>query len=326
MRVVGGREGVIGRGALGEVRRGIYRDSEVALKRLHLLRTDAAWVAEGGVRLEPAERAHVLRSFIKECELLSTLSHPHIVLFVGIVVDATPRAEPLFLALQYIRSGSLEGLLYEERHAALRSDEGGRLPLRTQLVLHVGVFRALAHLAALNVLHRDVKPANILVVVEGGRLAKSLLADFGEAKEIKRTLTARGTMAGTPVYMAPEMKEADDLKGPKADVFSAGVVMAEVSSGQAPRPGPREVRRGARGRREVVPEDERRADDIGAMRNPELEPIVRLCVVDFDEERADAAAVLVELEGLQARQRGGEDEGGGEGEGEPRTMPGQLLR
>ena len=77
--------------------------------------------------------------------------------------DATPRAEPLYLALQFIRTGSLDGLLYEEHHAALRSDEGGRLPLRTQLVVHVGVFRALVYLAELRVIHRDVKPANILV-------------------------------------------------------------------------------------------------------------------------------------------------------------------
>ena len=62
------------------------------------------------------------------------------------------------------------------------------------------------------------------VVVERGRLEKALLADFGEAKEIKRTLTAHGTRAGTPLYMAPEMKQEEDAKGPKADVFSAGVV------------------------------------------------------------------------------------------------------
>ena len=66
--------------------------------------------------------------------------------------------------------------------------------------------------------------------MERGRLEKALLADFGEAKEIKRTLTAHGTRAGTPLYMAPEMKQEEDAKGPKADVFSAGVVSTPALS------------------------------------------------------------------------------------------------
>ena len=62
----------------------------------------------------------------------------------------------------------------------------------------------------------------------GSAVEKALLADFGEAKQLKRTMTARGTKAGTPVYMAPEMREDEDIKGPKADVFSVGVVMVDV--------------------------------------------------------------------------------------------------
>ena len=91
---------------------------------------------------------------MKECELLRRVSHPNIVLFVGIVLDSTSRPEPRFLALQYIESGSLHDVLYGERHAVLRA-EGDWLPLRTQLVVHVGVFRALAYLAGLRVIHRE---------------------------------------------------------------------------------------------------------------------------------------------------------------------------
>lgn len=151
---------------------------------------------------------------MKECELLRRVSHPNIVLFVGIVLDSAPRPEPRFLALQYIESGSLHDVLYGECHAPLRA-EADWLPLRTQLVVHVGVFRALAYLAGLRVIHRDVKPANILVVVQRAALQKAMLADFGEAKEIKRTITARGTRTGTPVYMAPEMLEDEDAKCPR---------------------------------------------------------------------------------------------------------------
>jgi serine/threonine protein kinase len=70
-----------------------------------------------------------------------------------------------------------------------------------------------------------------MALVEAGRLVKVLVADFGEAKKLTQTMTkVQGKMAGTPVYMAPEMRGEDDAKGPKADVFSAGVVAIELGA------------------------------------------------------------------------------------------------
>jgi serine/threonine protein kinase len=170
-----------------------------------------------GVALNPDERRLVLQGFMKECKLLRRACvHPNIVPFVGMVTDA----EPLYLATEYCPGGTVHDLLYSPQHAALRTDQGG-LPMVTQLRVNYGVFEALAFLATLPMIHRDVKPANILVVVsEDGQLDKVMLADFGEAKQMTQTMTVQ-TMAGTPVYMAPEMAAEDDGKGPKADVFSA---------------------------------------------------------------------------------------------------------
>lgn len=234
VEVVQGDEGVIGRGALGEVRRGIFQGVSVALKTLHLLRTDAASVAAMGTALTLAERRAQMVVFQKECDLLRRAVHPNIVPFVGVVVVDR---EPLYLATQYVPSGTLHDLIHSEKYAPMRTDKG-RLPLSTQLLVNSGLFSALSFLATLPMIHRDVKPANILARVQDSQLQKVLLADFGEAKELTRTMTVR-TMAGTPVYMAPEMAAEADAKGPKCDVFSAGVVMVEMSAGAPPRPRPR---------------------------------------------------------------------------------------
>jgi serine/threonine protein kinase len=248
--VVQGREGILGRGALGEVRLGRFKDIDVALKFLHMLRTDALSVQAMGGALSKRERQFFTSKFQEECRLMSEFKHPHIVPFFGVVVDETPQAEPLYLAMQYIPDGTLHALIHDGRYEALRSDdgEGGCVPLGAQLVALSGLFSALEYLGARQLIHRDVKPANILVVVVGITLVKVLLADFGEAKQLSQSMS-RVSAAGTPVYMAPEMKEEEDAKTPKADVFSAGVVAVELNTGMAPRPGPevkKEVRENGR--------------------------------------------------------------------------------
>lgn len=288
VHVIEGREGLIGRGALGEVRRGRYAGTEVALKGLHMLRTDAEALHAMGGALGPAERRVLQADFFRECDVLRQAVHPNILPFIGVVVDAHG-LQPLYLATQYIESGTLHDVLYSPRHGALRSD-GGYLPLETQLIALEGLFGALAYLADLPLIHRDIKPPNILAVVEEGRLVKVLLADFGEAKQLSQTMThIHGTMAGTPIYMAPEMRGEDDAKGPKADVFSAGIVAVEINTQRQPNPGPEMQRQG--GRRVFVPEEQRRAADIAAVRHPFVAEVVGLTVVDDEAARADAATI-----------------------------------
>ena len=217
--------GIIGRGALGEVRRGTYRGNVCALKSLHLLRTDAASLAAMGGVLNPDERSAYLQKFTQECNFMQSFEHANIVPFFGVVVDDTEAMEPLFLAMQYIPSGSLQDMIHGARYAPMRTNDAC-LPIEAQAVALLGMFSALQYLSARNLIHRDVKPANILAVLDQGgkELSKVLLADFGEAKQLTRSMS-RVSAAGTPVYMAPEMKEEEEeLKSPKADVFSAGVV------------------------------------------------------------------------------------------------------
>ena len=280
----------IGRGALGEVLLGEYESTRVALKGLHMLRTDEASQAEWGGALSAAERTHLLDQFKRECDTMRGLVHENILPFVGVVVDNTPVAEPLYLATQFIESGTLHDVLHAAKYAVMRSD-GGCIPLETQLTVFVGMFAGLAFLAEKRLIHRDIKPANILAVVDGSRLTKVLLADFGESKQLTATMTrVAGTAAGTPLYMAPEMGQEEDAKGSKADVFSAGVVLIETNTGQLPNPGPTKRKEGRR--RVDIPEKERRAADLAAVRHPEVWELASRCIVDFDGERADAAEML----------------------------------
>ncbi len=281
----------IGGGALGEVRVAEYDGNQVALKSLHMLRTDDAAQVEWGGALSPAERDYQLAQFIRECDTLRGLDHRNILPFIGVVVDRD--SEPLYLATQFISGGTLHDLIHHARYAQLR-DDAGCLPLPTQLAVAHDIFSGLSYLAGKRLIHRDVKPANILTVTESGQLVKILLADFGESKQLTMTMTrAAGTVAGTPLYMAPEMHEEEDAKGPKADVFSAGVVLVEMGSGRQPNPGPE------RRRRQLVPEEERRAEDMRAVHHSQIAELARRCIVDDEGARASAA----ELEQMCATMR-----------------------
>eukprot|EP01046_Picozoa_sp_COSAG06_P026390 COSAG06_NODE_2268_length_7202_cov_2.299592_6_plen_478_part_00 len=304
-----GNDGIIGRGALGEVRRGILRSTgaRMAFKELLMLRTDEASVRAMGVMLTPAERAHVVASFKAEAEMLRGLRHEHIVPFVGVVVSAANN-EWLHIVTPYFADGTLQDLLYLPKYERLRTRTSAvgaarSLPLRDQLVAGEGLFSALEYLASRRMVHRDVKPANILIVLSrvvanGGaqRLSKVALTDFGESKGLEG-LTTRGraaTAAGTPLYAAPEMADDQEQKGPSADVFSAGVVLLEMSTGRRPQPGPQHSRDAATGRRCVVPEEERRRADLDAARHPQIGDMARRCVVDEGRNRATAAEIVVQ--------------------------------
>ena len=309
---VEGNEGILGRGALGEVRRGVWvteggNETAVALKRLFMLRDDDTAMAEMGGALLPEEKATVVAAFLRECTILSRANHPNILSFYGIVLDDA--RQPLFMATALVESGTLRDMCVHARYAHLRSDSGGGPPVLSHaLVVDVllDVFLALEylHTRAEPVIHRDVKPANVLVEFDAaGQFVKAMLADLGEAKQVvvfgTRAAQSLGSVGvGTLIYMAPEMKEQDEMKGPKVDVFSLGVTAAEISTGRCPAPGPEMVRQGRR--RVVVPEEERRADDIRMVTDDDLRTrVVERCITDDPADRADAAQMVAACRQLQ---------------------------
>jgi serine/threonine-protein kinase len=160
--------------------------------------------------------ADFAQRFLRESQLAASLDHPNIVP----VYDAGEEDGLLYIAMAYIDGSDLKTLLAQE----------GRLPLRRALRIAAQVGSALdtAHSRAL--VHRDVKPANILV----GPDDRAYLSDFGVVKELTSGgATRTGSFVGTIEYSAPEQIEGRDV-GPATDVYALACVLYECLAGEAP--------------------------------------------------------------------------------------------
>ncbi len=151
----------------------------------------------------------------REAGLLERLDTPHIVRFYGLYYDAP--SQSLALALEYIAGESL----------ASRLARDGALIWEAAVDIALAVGRGLTY-AHQWLVHRDVKPANILL----GRDQRVALTDFGVAKDLVSGATG-STIAGTGRYMAPEQRQGAPVDG-RTDVFALGVVLAEMLLGEHP--------------------------------------------------------------------------------------------
>jgi len=200
---------VLGRGGMGVVYRARDRaGNDVALKQLH-----------PGLALSSLHRER----FEREAHTAARLDHPGIVR----VLDEGEDDGVLFFVMEFIAGRSLDELVVEARESApteTREDRADRLRRWVRLVADIADTLHYAH--EHGVIHRDVKPQNVLVDDEG----RPHLIDFGLAKfEALRSLTISGDIAGTPYYMSPEQALAKRVKvDRRADVFSLGVVLYEM--------------------------------------------------------------------------------------------------
>ncbi|OJW26509.1 MAG: hypothetical protein BGO49_12320 [Planctomycetales bacterium 71-10] len=201
-------EDVIGRGGMGVV----HRARQVGLGRVVALKRIAA-----GVDATPAERSR----FRAEAEAAASLRHPNIVPIHDVgELDGVP-----YYAMELLDGGTLADRL-----------AGGPLPPREAATLVEALARAIEHAHRRGVVHRDLKPRNVLFDAEG----TPKVADFGLAKRLDAgTLTRTGALMGTPLYMAPEQATAGPgvPVGPAADVYALGAILYECLAGRPPFPG-----------------------------------------------------------------------------------------
>ncbi|HEY3506125.1 MAG TPA: protein kinase [Actinocatenispora sp.] len=190
----------LGSGATGVVRRARRRD-------------DGRLVAVKVLRAEYARDPDVTTRFLRERNLLRSLTHPNLVR----VHDLVAEGDTLAVVMEYVPGHDL-------RHAV-------RPPVAAALDLLARVCAGLAAVHAAGVVHRDVKPENILLTRDG-TVAK--LADFGLARAVYADdLTRDAQLLGTPAYLAPELA-AGGRPGPAADVYAVGVTAYELLAGHRP--------------------------------------------------------------------------------------------
>lgn len=195
----------IGRGGMGSV--WLARDEvlgrSVALKRIGLL---------PGVTTPDLERAE------REARLAAQLSHPHVVAVFNLLVD--PEAQVHWLVMEHVDGTNLARLVRDE--GPLSPDDAA--PLLGQ------VADALVAAHAVGIVHRDVKPSNILV----DRRRRAMLTDFGIARtQADPVLTQTGLLTGSPAYLAPEVA-AGERGDESADVWSLGATIFHVLAGRPP--------------------------------------------------------------------------------------------
>lgn len=191
----------IGAGSMGTVFRAVdsVLGRTVALKVFSLKASDTEYV----------ER------FRREAKAAALLNHPNI----ATVHEYGEADNLLFIAMEYISGGSLEGRLKEE----------GKLSEPRMVKIAYQLADALEHAHSLGIVHRDVKPGNILLG-DGDRVK---LVDFGVAHLAGSDLTGAGLMLGSPAYMSPEAA-LGNVVDYRADQFSLGTVLYEALSGEKP--------------------------------------------------------------------------------------------
>jgi serine/threonine-protein kinase len=154
--------------------------------------------------------------FVREARIAARLQHPNIVTIHDIV--ATPNRG--YIIMEFIEGRTLESLITSE----------GRLPLSTAIKILSQLSSALDYAHGKNVVHRDVKPANILVSPD----MYAWVADFGIAKsELSTNLTMAGGVLGAPDYMSPEQAKGEDVDS-RSDLFSLGCILFEAAVGEKP--------------------------------------------------------------------------------------------
>ncbi|KOG88435.1 serine/threonine protein kinase, partial [Streptomyces varsoviensis] len=153
---------------------------------------------------------------LREARATARIDHPNVVR----VYDVAEEDDRLWIVMELVDARSLEQVLTQD----------GPVEPREAARIGLGLARALRSVHAVGVLHRDIKPGNVLLTVRG----RIVLTDFGiAAMQDAAALTMAGTLVGSPEYMAPERVEGRE-QGPPSDLWSLGATLCAAVGGRSP--------------------------------------------------------------------------------------------
>ncbi|KAJ6823653.1 uncharacterized protein M6B38_127305 [Iris pallida] len=203
----------LGSGTFGTVYHGKWRGSDVAIKR----------IKKSCFAGRTSEQERLALEFWREAEILSKLHHPNVVAFYGVVKDGP--GGTLATVAEFMVNGSL-------RHVLLGKNK--YLDLRKRLIIAMDAAFGMEYLHSKNIVHFDLKCDNLLVNLKDQSRPICKVADFGLSK-VKRNTLVSGGVRGTLPWMAPELLNGNSNKvSEKVDVFSFGIVMWEILTGDEP--------------------------------------------------------------------------------------------
>jgi serine/threonine-protein kinase len=264
-------EELVGTGGMSSVFRAHDRllDRKVALKVLHQQFTDDADYVE---------------RFRREARAVAALSHPNIVT----VIDRGEHGNRQFIVFEYIDGENLKALIQRR----------GPAPVTTAIELALQIARGLSFAHQQGLVHRDVKPQNVLLNGDG----QAKVTDFGIARslDVQHGMTQTGTVLGTSDYIAPEQAQGQRVDE-HTDVYSLGVVLYEMLTNEVPFPGENFVAVAMRHINEAPPPIRDKRPDV----SPRLEAAVHCAMAKRPEDRFQTMADFCrELEANLAEAQG----------------------
>jgi serine/threonine-protein kinase len=265
-------------------------ERQVAIKLLH-----------GDIAADEAQ----LERFRREARAVALLSHPHVVT----VIDAGEDGGRPYIVFEHVQGETLKE----------RIRRCGRLPVEEATAYAIEIARALGAAHARGIVHRDVKPQNVLIDEEGS----AKVTDFGIARTLDADgLTASGRVLGTTDYVSPEQALGHPVTG-QSDLYSLGVVLYEMLTGEVPFHGESQVAVAMKHVREALPDVQSQRPEVSAT----LAAVVdRATAKELDRRYASDAELIADLEEALAVETARSGSAPGEVTTVLRTLPPSTRR
>lgn len=223
-----------------------------------------------------AEDASFLDRFEREAKSAARLSHPHVVGVLDQGVEDSAERSLAYLVMEYVPGKTLRDLLREKK----------RLTPRIALAMMDPVVEGLGAAHDVGLVHRDVKPENVLLASNG----RIKIADFGLARAVSTT-TNTGTLIGTVAYLSPELVTGGGADA-RSDIYSAGIMLFELLTGRQPYTGDVPIRVALQHANSTVPAPSTLVPGLAA----DIDELVQWCTsVDPEDRPIDGNALLGEL-------------------------------